>query len=84
MCLTEARTQYVYNAYIYSGNRSEGKILSEDEKKLSFLSQLVISLTKPLEGSRRNITADNWLSSIELVTEFGKRVLTYVETLRKK
>lgn len=38
---------------------------------------------KPIIATNRNITADNWFSSIELVNELLKRELTYCGTLRK-
>lgn len=83
MCLTDARTHYVYNWYMYCGKGSDGRGLSNEEKKLLIPSQAVIKLVKPIDGSRRNITADNWFSSVELVNELLKRDLTYVGTLKK-
>jgi hypothetical protein len=43
----------------------------------------VLSLIKPLENSNRNLTTDNWYSSIELVNELLKRGMTFVGTLKK-
>lgn len=83
MCLTDARNNYLLNAYIYSGKGSDGTTLSDSEKKLAVPSQAVIRLVKPIEGSNRNVTGDNWFSSIELINELKKRGLTYVGTLRK-
>lgn len=45
--------------------------------------QCVIRLTKPIQGTNRNVTADNWFSSIQLVDELLKRKLTYVGTVKK-
>ncbi|KAJ8934036.1 hypothetical protein NQ314_013624 [Rhamnusium bicolor] len=43
-----------------------------------------VRLCKPLRNnSHRDITADNWFTSIELVGEMRKRGLTYVGTMKK-
>lgn len=83
MALADAKTHYLLNAYIYSGKDSDGRTLTDEEKKFSKPTQAVLQLTKPIIGSNRNITADNWFSSIALVQELRKRGLTYVGTLRK-
>lgn len=83
MAMTDARTQFLYNAYIYSGRDCYGQGLSPSEKKLSKPTQSVLRLVKPIEGSRRNVTGDNWFSSIELADELKKRSLTYVGTMKK-
>lgn len=82
-CLTDAKSGYLYNAYVYCGKGSDSFTLSENEKKLAIPTQSVIRLVKPLEKSNRNITGDSWFSSNELVEELRKRGLTYVGTLRK-
>lgn len=73
MVLTDSRTSYLYNAYIYCGKDSDSFFLSEEENKYSKPTQAVIRLAKPIYGSNRNITADNWFSSIELVNILRKR-----------
>ncbi|KAG5862742.1 hypothetical protein JTB14_036561 [Gonioctena quinquepunctata] len=83
MALTDAGNNYFYNGYLYSGEQSDGSILSQQEKKLSVPSQSVIRLTKLIAKSNRNVTADNWFSSVEIAEELKKRGLTYVGTLRK-
>lgn len=83
LCLTDARTHYVYNWYVYSGKGSDGWSLSEEEKKLLIPSQAIIKLVKPIEGSCHNVTADKWFSSIELAQELLKLDLTYVGTVKK-
>lgn len=37
----------------------------------------------PLENSHRDITADNWYSSIQLVEELRRKGMTYVGNLKK-
>lgn len=56
---------------------------SDDEKNLIIPSQAVIKLAKPIERTRRNVTADNWFSSVELANELLKRDLTFVGTLKQ-
>lgn len=83
MALTDARTQYLANAYIYHGKNSDGNGLTTEERRLSVPTQAVLRLTKIIEGSNRNITADNWFSSIQVIEELKKRQLTYLGTLKK-
>lgn len=83
MCLTDARTNYLYNAYIYAGKGSDSLSLSASESKLKIPTQAVIRLVKPIQNTNRNVTADNWFSSVELVQELQNRGLTYVGTLKK-
>lgn len=83
MALTDARTHYLYNAYIYAGKDTDGVGLTNEERKFGKPTQSVIRLAKPLYNSNRNITADNWFSSIELADHLLKNKLTYVGTLKK-
>lgn len=83
MCLTDARNNYFYNGYIYCGKDSDGSTLSAEERRLSKPTQAVLRLSAPLYGSNRNITADNWFGSIEVVKCLKEKNLTYVGTLKK-
>lgn len=84
MMLTDARTGYAYNAYIYSGKGSDGMPLTDSQKKnWNVPTQAVMRLTQPIYGSNRNVTADNWFSSLQVVDELKKQDLTYVGTLKK-
>lgn len=83
LLLVDARTFYIYNAYIYHGKNSDGKGLTDAEKKMAVPTQSVLRLAKVVENSNRNITADNWFSSIPLVDILLKRGLTYLGTLKK-
>lgn len=83
-CLTDAKTNYLFNAYIYVGKGSDGRGLTPDQQsKLLIPTQAVIKLVAPIENTRKNVTADNWYSSIQLVQELDKKGLTYVGTLKK-
>jgi len=44
---------------------------------------VVKRLSRPLYGSGRNITADNWFTDITLVGELDEKNLSYVGTIRK-
>ncbi|KAJ4441089.1 hypothetical protein ANN_10939 [Periplaneta americana] len=83
MALDDAKTHYLLNGYIYSGKDSDGKTLSEAENNFRKPTQSVLHLSRPINHTHRNITADNWFSSIELSMELQNRGLTYVGTLRK-
>jgi hypothetical protein len=76
MVFNDAKTQYFLNSYIYSGKDSDGNTLSDDEKRLDKPSQSVLRLSAPISGTNRNITADNWFTSIPLALELKKRGLT--------
>ncbi|XP_072392169.1 uncharacterized protein [Diabrotica undecimpunctata] len=83
MILTNARNNYVYNAYVYTDQDSDGMGLSVTEKKPAKPTQSVLRLSKPLFGSNRNVTADNWFTSIELVQLLKSNGLTYVGPMKK-
>lgn len=83
MSLTHSTTSYLMDAYIYKGKNTDGEGLTVEEQKLSKPTQAVIRLCKSIEKSNRNVTADNWFSSVKLVDEMGDRSLTYVGTLKK-
>ena len=44
---------------------------------------LTMELCKPYFGSKRNITGDNWFTSVPLVKKLLEKGLTYVGTIRK-
>lgn len=83
MCITDARNGYLINGYIYLGKDSDGQNLPQEQQRLSKPTQSVLRLISPIEGSNRNVTADNWFSSIELVNILKEKRLTFVGTLKK-
>lgn len=83
MCLCDGKNGYFYNCYIYTGRGSDGEGLTDEEKKFLVPTQSVVRLTKPLYSSNRNITCDNWFTSVELVDHLKKKGLTCVGTLKK-
>lgn len=84
MVMADAKTHYFLNGYVYTGKKCDGQGLSVEEKKLLVPTQSVVRLTKPIANSKRNVTADNWFSSVELVRELSNKELSYVGTMKKK
>lgn len=82
-CLADSSTFYVYNTYLYTGKGSDSHTLSEVDKKKPIPTQAVLRLCKPIYNSNRNVTTDNWYSSIELSQELKIKGLTTVGTLKK-
>lgn len=82
-CLADARTSYVYNTYLYCGKGSDSMGLSQEEKKYGITTQAVIRLCKPLYHTNRNITTDNWYTSLDLVKVLKDNGLTLVGTIKK-
>lgn len=77
--LADAKTFYMYNAEVYVG-KNEAQSRASD---LLHPTQVVLRMTEPIFGSKRNVTGDNWYTSIELVRELRKRDITYVGTMKK-
>lgn len=78
LCLCDAKTHYLYNAFIYTG-----KSATIRRGELSIPTQTVLQLAAPIMKTNRNITGDNWFSSVELVDKLKEHGLTYVGTMRK-
>lgn len=53
------------------------------QKKMAIPTQSVLRLVKFVENSSRNITADNWFSSIPLAEILFKKKWTHLCTLKK-
>jgi len=77
--MTDARTHYCLNAKIYTGKDKE----PNPPKALLKSTQVVLELVKPIENTNRNLTGDNWFTSIQLVEELRKKKITYVGTMNK-
>ncbi|XP_033221218.1 piggyBac transposable element-derived protein 4-like [Belonocnema kinseyi] len=69
--------------YFCGGIPYVGKEITKKKGDLCVPTQYVLKLIEQLNGSGRNITADNWFSSIEVVAELQKKRLTFVGTMRK-
>lgn len=82
-CLADSKTHYVLNTYLYCGKNSDGLTLTEEEKKHPVPLQACLRLCQPILNSNRNITTDNWYTSMELISVMKSKGLTVVGTLRK-
>lgn len=82
LCMTDAHSSYLYNAYIYCGKESDGSTLSAEERKLQIPTQAVVRLTKCIFKTNRNVTFDNWFTSLEVAQHLSKNGLTIVGTMR--
>lgn len=77
--LCDARTYYTVNMEIYAGNQPDGPF--EISNKVP---DLVKRMIRPISGTNRNVTIDNWFTSIPLALDLLKdHKLTIVGTLRK-
>lgn len=78
-CLVDTKTHYLLNSFIYSGKDTH----KTNPRKLAIPTLDVLALIPPISGTNRNVTADNWFSSVELIRELRKHNITYVGTLKK-
>ena len=75
--LNDSRTFYMHTAEPYVGT-------VQKENAESVPSYYIRKLSEPLHGSGRNITCDNWFSSVEIFdTMLSEYSMTMVGTLRK-
>jgi hypothetical protein len=76
--LCDAVNKYMSNAVIYSGKNPNGLI----SKNIS--TNIVLELSENIKNTGRNITTDNWFTSVKLAEELLQRNLTLVGTIKKK
>ncbi|GBP31077.1 hypothetical protein EVAR_77372_1 [Eumeta japonica] len=73
----------IYSMHTYLGKDSDGINLTPEQTRFSKPTQAVLRLISPIEGSNRNVTADNWFCSVELVDVLKDKKLSLVGTLKK-
>ncbi|KAG5879346.1 hypothetical protein JTB14_003591 [Gonioctena quinquepunctata] len=74
------------NAGVYTGEEINEQPKSSKqfkEKSLSHPTQVVMRITEPFYHSKRNLTADNWYTSIEAARMLKEKGLTFVGTMKK-
>lgn len=76
--LVSSSNFYTTNLEVYVGQQPEGPF-----RKSNKVNDLVCRLVEPIVGSHRNITADNFFSSIPLARILLQKSLTYIGTLKK-
>lgn len=81
--LADSKTHLVLNTYLYCGKNTDGLTITDDEKKLPIPVQACLRMCQPFHNYNRNITTDNWFTSMELVTAMHAKGLTVVETINK-
>jgi hypothetical protein len=67
---------YLYNAKIYTGKEGTQPVRDLGSKT-------VLTLTEPIMNSCRNITMDNWFTSVPLAEKLLEKKLTCVGTIKK-
>ncbi|XP_050064468.1 piggyBac transposable element-derived protein 4-like [Aphis gossypii] len=79
IALVDSNTYYSYDLEIYAGKQPNGPYHVNNSA-----CSVVERLIRPISGSGRNITCDNWFSSIPLAEDLlNNHNLTMVGTLRK-
>ena len=68
---------YVFNAFPYIGRQPD------QERQTQIGASVVLELLQPLYGSNRNVTIDNFFTSVPLAKELQMKNLTLIGTLRK-
>lgn len=74
--ICDSESKYMHEGIIYVGKQPNQDV----NKKISL--DIVLELTKPIVNSGKNITMDNWFTSIPLARELIKRKLTLVGTIK--
>lgn len=76
--LVDARTWYVLNSEVYVGKQNDGPFqVSNNTVDVS------MRLSQPIHGTGRNLTTDNWFSSIPMADSLLANNVTLVGTLKK-
>ncbi|XP_023312582.1 piggyBac transposable element-derived protein 4-like, partial [Anoplophora glabripennis] len=77
--LVDSKTYYTMNLEVYVGTQPNGPYTSDNSSYA-----LVQRLVEPIRDSKRNITCDNWFTSIPLIrTLYNDYKLTFLGTIRK-
>lgn len=82
--LTDCKTHYMLNAEVYTGKALAMERKNPKDMKLSYPTEVVLRLVEPFKNTARNITGNNWYSSLELVRELRKHNMTYIRCNSKK
>ncbi|KAJ8914718.1 hypothetical protein NQ315_017428 [Exocentrus adspersus] len=77
-CLSDSKLFYTPHMEIYCGQQPEGPFRQSNSSV-----DTVMRLSEHIFQSGRNITADNWFTSLEIVKKLENKKLSYVGTIRK-
>lgn len=81
--LAYVKTDYMVNSEIYLGKQPISMIVIKSSHCLKS-SHVVLRLVESVIGTNRNITCDNWYSSVKLADELSKKKLTFMGTVIKR
>ncbi|CAF1417822.1 unnamed protein product [Rotaria sordida] len=73
----DTNSYYVFNAFPFLGRQPN------EERQTQIGAKVVLELLKPFYGSSRNVTMDNFFTSVSLAKELQTKNLTLIGTLRK-
>lgn len=73
----DVQSYYVFNAFPYIGRQPD------QQRQTQVGASVVLELLKPLYGSNRNVTVDNFFTSVSLAKELQTKNFTLIGTLRK-
>lgn len=76
--LVDSKRYYTSNLEVYVGQQPPGPFEVSNSP-----SAVVQRLCEPIKGSGRNVTTDNWFTSMELLEALYKEKLTLLGTIRK-
>ena len=76
--LVDSRIFYTANLEVYCGKQPHGPLEVSNKP-----SDVVKRLSSVISGTGRNITLDNWFTSLELANDLYQKNITLVGTLRK-
>nr|CAI5823661.1 unnamed protein product [Callosobruchus analis] len=71
--LVDAKSGYTFNLETYVGTQPEGPFRLGNSAQ-----EIVLRMVEPIKNSNRNVTGDNWFTSVSLVNKLLEKKLTYV------
>lgn len=74
----DAKMFYTLNMEIYAGIQPQGPFIISNKPK-----DVVMRIVEPMHGSGRNVTCDNWFTSVELLEALKAKKMSLLGTLRK-
>lgn len=76
--MVDSKLFYTANLEIYAGKQPDGPYFVSNKPV-----DVIKRLAEPIYNSGRNITADNWFTDINLISDLKQKLLSYVGTVRK-